>query len=444
MNMKRCLPLASVLASAWLGACAGGAQPSGATPADIPVLEAERGRHPTDAALLQRLGVAYYDAKDYAHARDVFASVLVLDKVNYPATLYLGFSLEELGMLDSARSRYNEAARLANSDKQKDEIQGRLALLTRKQLQQAAREAIAQEATLSQQPPTENTIAVFPFRYVGTNEDLRPLERGLTHLVITDLSRVGKLKLLERERVQALVDELQLADAGRVDPSTGARSGRLLRASQVVQGSVQDLPADQRLRLDVDAVNATTADIVAAGSAANKLQQLFDIEKQAVFQLLQRMGIALTPAEQRAISERPTADLQAFLSFSRGLEAEDHGDFAAAEADFNAAVTRDPNFRAARDRQAQSARLSNALTESPLQLAGPIVPISTPGATPGPRTVTLRNAISVTVPSTSGQLTTRIGTTPPVVRPPLPEALGQDNPGIPPLVGNIIIIITRP
>jgi hypothetical protein len=31
------------------------------------------------------------------------------------------------------------------------------------------------------------------------------------------------------------------------------------------------------------------------------------------------MGVAITPAERRALSERPTADLQAFLAFSRGL-----------------------------------------------------------------------------------------------------------------------------
>jgi hypothetical protein len=213
----------------------------------------------------------------------------------------------------------------------------------------------------------------------------------------------------------------------------------------VVQGSVQDLPADQRLKLDMNAVKASDANVVASASAANKLQQLFDIEKQAVFQLLTRMGITLSPAEQRAISERPTADLQAFLSFSRGLEAEDRGDYTAAEADFNAAVARDPNFRAARDRQTQSTQVSSALAENPLQLAGPVLggpraPVSAPGGL----TVTLRNAITSTVPSTGGLLTTRIGTNPPTVRPQLPEALGQDNTVTPGLIGNIVIIITRP
>jgi TolB-like protein len=444
--MHRNRALLSACLGIVLAGCAGTVQSPPVGPADIATLEAERQQRPNDAAVLTRLGIAYFDAKDHARARDVLRSASVMESRSFPAAVYLGLAYEELEVLDSARASYTRAAGLTQSSAQRGELTDRLTLLTRKELRQDARLAISQEAALASTPPVENTIAVFPFRYRGANEELRPLERGLSHLVLTDLSKVSRLRLLERERVQVLLDEMQLADSGRVEPATGARSGRMLRAARVVQGTLQDQAA--QLRLDANVVDATSSVITATGAATDRLQQLFEVEKQVVLQLLERMGINLSPAERRAISERPTADLQAFLAFSRGLEAEDRGDFQTAANEFNAALARDPNFRSARDKRAQNLRLASAISVTPLQLAGiddGLIDRVTRPAGETPRVVTLRNVISGSVPSHGGLIQNQVGgARPPVVRPPLPEALQQDDPRIPGLTGTVIIIITRP
>jgi tetratricopeptide (TPR) repeat protein len=426
-----------------VGACSSNA-PQAVTPENISALEAESQKHPTDPQRMTRLGAGYYETKDYGKARDVLLASRSLDKSNYSTFIYLGLTYEGLEQLDSARASYTTASSLARSDAQRKEINDRLALLTRKELHQAARSALAQEATLSQAAPTENAIAVFPIRYVGADTSLRPLEVGVTHLLITDLKKVSSLRLLEREQVQALVDEMKLTEDGRTDPATGARSGRLLRAERVVQGALQDVPSNGNLKLDANVVNTTTADVQATGTASDPLQRLFDMEKDVVMQLVQRLGITLSPAEQRALSERPTADLQAFLAFSRGLEAEDRGDFQAAQANYNQAVARDPNFRAARDRQTEMTRLSTIEAMPPADFAGlgrgSTGSAGAPGADAGS---TLRTAVAVTVPSTGDGLISRVGpiqTQPPSNRPTLPEATGTENG----LQGVITIIITRP
>jgi hypothetical protein len=168
-----------------------------------------------------------------------------------------------------------------------------------------------------------------------------------------------------------------------------------------------------------------------------------------VLQLLERMGINISPAERRAISERPTADLQAFLAFSRGLEAEDRGDFQEAANQFNAALQRDPNFRSARDKRAQNLQLASTAQLSAPQLAGIQEGIrdrlSSPTSTQTPRTVTLRNVISGSIPSHGGLIQNQVPSgNPPIVRPSLPEALQLDDPRVPGLTGTVIIIITRP
>jgi tetratricopeptide (TPR) repeat protein len=442
--MRPRLP-AYVLVLGLASACASGPPPA-VTPQDVPALESQSQRNPTDPELMTRLGVAYYEARSYDRARDVLQSSLALDKSNYSTLVYLGLTYEELGQLDSARASYNKASAFTNSQDQRNQISNHLALLTRKELHQAARTALAQEAALSQQAPTENAIAVLPVRYLGSDSALQPLERGVTHLMISDFSKVGRLRLLEREQVQALVDEMKLSDEGRTDPATGARSGRLLRAERVVQGSLQDIPSNGQLKLDADVVNTETAGVQASGTASDKLQQLFDIEKQVVMQLLQRLDITLSPAEQRALSERPTADLQAFLAFSRGLDAEDRGDYKAAEAAYNQAVSRDPNFRAAKERRDEMIQVSSAAGLPPQQFAGLELPGG--GTVPGlgSEATTLETALTVTVPSTGGGLINRIGpisTPPPANRPSLPEASGTDVPGGG-LFGIITIIVTRP
>ncbi len=332
--MRLRAPMFTVIGGALLGACAGQSARVAPTPGNLPALEAAGAQNPHDAAIITRLGIAYFEAKRFDRARDVLRSALTINSQNYAAHVYLGLSYEELGRLDSARTAFTTAAAEAHTGQQRSEIEDRLVLLTAKELRQSAREAIAQEAVLSRQPPTPNTVAVFPFRYLGTNDDYKPLGRGLTHLMITDLAKLPRLTLLERERVQALVDELALNDAGRVDPATGARSGRMLHAARVIQGTVQDVPGKTDLRLDAAVVDAANASVVATGAGSDQLQQLFALEKSVLFRLLEQMGVAITPAERRALSERPTADLQAFLAFSRGLEAEDRGDYAAAAAGY--------------------------------------------------------------------------------------------------------------
>jgi TolB-like protein len=453
----------SVVAAASLAlvACAGGSPPATPAPQDLPALEAASQAKPGDADLMTRLGVAYFEAGQYDRARDVLRSSLVIKPGHYSTHVYLGLTYEQLSVFDSARAELVTARGLARDGRQRDEIDGHLNLLTRRELQYAAREAIAQEATLSQQAPRPNTVAVFPFRYTGSNPDLEPLGRGLTHLMITDLAKIGRLTLLEREQVQALVEELALSEGGRVDPATGARSGRLLRASEVIQGAVQEGANQNQIRLDAAVVSATSASVLATGQAADQLQQLFSIQKAVLFRLLEQLQISLTPAEQRALSERPTADLQAFLAFSRGLEAEDRGDFAAAQVEYKAALARDPNFRAASQR-ASSTQLSLAATTlPPSTLAGFTDPGGVPGGGPATggtgvvvvsgRGQILNAGVLNTIPTIGSTLTNRISsqtgpvTQQPGTRAPLPEATGSDNAASPGgLIGTIIIIITRP
>lgn len=448
-------------------ACGGGTPAGDVAPADVATLEAQRDQSPNDPAINLRLARAYYAAQRYSDARAALATVLTQQPQHAQAQAYLGLTYEGLEHFDSARTVYT---RLLETNPQADVarlLRGRLQLLARKEMQFAARLAIARESLLTATPPEANTIAVMPFRYMGADSTLRPLERGLAALVITDLAKVQRLRLVERERLQALLDELELAASTRADPATGARSGRLLRAAQVVQGQFQDVPT-ANFRVDASVVRASDAAIAATGSDADQLRALFDIEKRVVFQLLDRLGITLTPAERTALAESPTRDLQAFLLYSRGLEAQDRGDFAAAAQAFRAAVQQDPGFTAAAEQADATAAAEAASAAPPVQVA---TALAAPAGGPGPSgamtttTATLATAINTAVPSGTSTIDAVPTTTDIVLvgggttgNPPPPGTIDVGSPSGNPnpvcqvacgpqnvaLIGTIIIIVRRP
>ena len=418
----------------------------GPTPTDLAALEAQRAQHPEDAALQLRLAKAYYAANRFSDARAALAVVLQT-RPSDEARAYLGLTYEGLNQFDSARTVYTELLAAKRGGSVTRLLSGRLVLLTRHELQYQARQAIAREATLTTTPPDPNTVAVMPFRYTGADTTLRPLERGLAAIVVTDLSRVRRLRLVERERLQVLLDEMQLAASGRVDPASGARSGRLIGAGQVVQGQFAEVP-NANFRMDAAVVRASDAQVAATGSGADQLRALFDIEKQVVLQLLERMGITLTPAERAAISERPTRDIQAFLLYSRGLEAQDRGDFRGAAQSFQAAAQRDPSFSAAQQQASQSQSADVATAAPSSEVASAVAPPETP---PGaPPSGTLANALEGTNPTGGGLASSLPGAGPSTDALPSPapglicESVSCDGPARAALIGILLIIITRP
>ena len=346
-----------------VAACGGGAglQLGDVTPEVVPALEAQRTQRPQDLMVLTRLGVGYFRANRYDEARAVLDSVVTRDPANGIAAVYRGMTAEAQGDFPAARSSYESFITVARSRELKNLARQRLSLIGRRELEYQARLALSQEGQLNQAPPEPNTIAVMPFSYTGTNEEIKPLSRGFAQLVVTDLAKSRQVRVLERERMQAMIDEMHLAP-GRTDSSTAARSGRLLRAARVVDGSLQE--QGNVLRADAAVVDVSTTGVTGTANAALELNRLFDMEKALVLDLFRSLGIELTPAERQALDQRPTQNLQAFLAWSRGLEAEDRGDFSGAQQLYDQASRIDPSFLGAQQSSAKASDMSAASVTS--------------------------------------------------------------------------------
>ncbi len=314
----------------------------------------------------------------------------------------------------------------------------------------AARLALANEATLNVQNIPDRVIAV-PALIVNTADStLAPLGFGLSDMLVTDLARSAQLTIVERTRMNALLREMQLVQSGQVDTSRAPRVGRLLGARRLVVGSLTDRGGGD-FGIETRLVNTVDASITGAVSARAPLNSIFDAEKALAYLLFNELGVTLTPAERAAIEQRPTANIVAFLAYSRGVRDEAYGLYASAAVNFQAAVTADPNFGMARTRRdnAQAAQRSVSVSTSEQVAASEAKPAEAkpdetkpaeakpaeapkpaeepkPASTTTPTTTTTTPTATTTTPTTAAPTSPIGGTTP---------TIGASNPSAPVPVG---------
>lgn len=255
----------------------------------------------------------------------------------------------------------------------------------------AAREALRREATLDVSTIPERAIAVPPLDVIAADTALAALGYGLADMLMTDLAHSRQVIVVERSRLDAMLRELSLVQAGRVDSAQAPRVGRLLGARRLVVGSVS-ARGNGEFGIETRLANTVDGTLAGAMSARAPLAAIFDAEKALAYRLFEQMGVTLTPEERAAIEQRPTANVAAFLAYSRGVRDEAFGQYASATANYQAAVAADPAFGAARARMsgAQAAQQRSTAAAAPVQetkgeatseaKAEPTAPASTSGA----------------------------------------------------------------
>lgn len=305
-------------------------------------LEKSRESRPNDPAIARSLGIAYYKAAKYPEARSNLETAVRLDPRDGAAALYLGLTAEQTNDVAGAKSAYQTYVRYGKTSKVRKQLEARLAAITRQELQLAAKAAVAQEQQLATQQGSITTVAVMPLRFVGPDTSLQPLERGLAELITTDLSRTDQLIVVERARIQALLNEIALQKSGATDSTSNVRAGKLIQAGRIVNGQI--LQSTERLRVDAAIVNTTTSLVSGGATNENTLEELFAIEKAIVLQLFDSLGVTLTAAQRKEFDDRPTRSLPAFLAFSRGLQFEDLGRYDDAARSYQDAFRLDPSF----------------------------------------------------------------------------------------------------
>ena len=316
------------------------------------VSEARAAAEPDDSGAKELIddGIEAYQAGKYDEAVSKLTQARKLAPTNSPTVLYLGLAYLKQGKTQQAIDAWQayvnlppttETERTADLD---TKVTQYLTLLTREENERLAKQAIANESKIG--PGDPNTVAVTYFKNLGT-PDIGVLQKGLTALLINDLSKVKGLSVVERDRLQAVMDELQLGASGAVDKSTAPQVGKLLGAGRVATGSYID-PKKQQLKIDAIVADTSTARSIGNPKESGKLSEFYELEKSLALGILADLGYPRQRLQDEgvlaAIQTPQTTSLPALTSFSKGLDAKDRQDYATARTEFDQALKEDPNF----------------------------------------------------------------------------------------------------
>lgn len=262
--------------------------------------------------------------------------------------LYLGLSYLRAGDQSKAIAAWKQYVRLDSGSEGRREVSKYLTLLLQDEAKRTAREILQQEKQIAVTIDAK-TIAVSPFENLG-QQTYAPLSKGLAAMIITDLSKVKTLKVVERVQLKALLDELKLSQSGLVDAKSALRVGKLLGAGKITTGSLLDLD-QEKIRLDAAVTQTESGKSLTNSEVHGELPTFFKLEKELVFKILCGIGHcpeSLDSQTKEAVGTIHTRNFKAFRLYSQGLEYLDQSKYREASRSFFLAVEEDPEFELAR------------------------------------------------------------------------------------------------
>jgi serine/threonine protein kinase/Flp pilus assembly protein TadD len=152
----------------------------------------------------------------------------------------------------------------------------------------------------------EHSIAVLYFENLSGMKEDEYLRDGITEDITTELSKIKRLKTFSRAMVLKYRDKS--VTAGQV--------GQELGASYVLAGSLRR--SGNRLRINAQLIDAATDFPLWSERYDREMQDVFEVQDEIAHKIAEALRITLSPQEQRALSAKPTENLQAYDLYLRG------------------------------------------------------------------------------------------------------------------------------
>jgi TolB-like protein/Flp pilus assembly protein TadD len=183
----------------------------------------------------------------------------------------------------------------------------------------------------------DKSIAVLPFENLSDEKENAYFADGIQDDVLTNLSKVGDLKVISRTSVMPY----------RGKASSVREIGKTLGVGAILEGSVRRI--GNRVRVNVQLINADTDEHMWAEDYDRDLTDVFAIQTDLAQQIVRELQAKLSPMEKAQIERRPTQNGEAYLAFVQAHDLSTRpdkfrGDVENAEQLFERATKLDPNF----------------------------------------------------------------------------------------------------
>jgi TolB-like protein/predicted Zn-dependent protease len=197
---------------------------------------------------------------------------------------------------------------------------------------------------------SRQSIAVLPFDNRSRQEEDEYFVEGIHDDLLTNLARIGSLKVISRTSVA------QYKDTTKTIPQIAGELG----VATVMEGAVQR--AGNAVRINVQLIDAQTDEHLWAEIFDRELtaDNLFAIQSEISQKIAEALQAALSPEEQHRLNEHPTDNLAAYNAYLRGrqlMARRTSQDLDQAAVEFERAVELDPQFALAWVGVAETANL---------------------------------------------------------------------------------------
>lgn len=194
--------------------------------------------------------------------------------------------------------------------------------------------------------PEKPVVMVIYFDNLTGKPEHDVMKKGLAEMIITDLIGYDGITVVERDKLEAALGELQLQGTAAFDPATRVTAGKLVGARYVISGAM--LGVMPEVRIDARLTDIMTGADVVAASVRGAPERLFDLEQDLVGKLISSIGAKLT-------NDVPTRKMkgvgaETVLAYSAGLDLEDKGKLEEARKQYSAVLKKSPTFTLPRER----------------------------------------------------------------------------------------------
>jgi len=153
---------------------------------------------------------------------------------------------------------------------------------------------------LSKNPPL--TVAVLDFKDNSpmASEDMKPMQQGLANVMITTLSQIQGVKIVERSQLNSIFEEMSLGQSGMLDESSAQQVGNLLGAHYLVLGSfMKGFKND--IRIDCRIVRTETGITLKAEEVSGSLKDIIKLMSKLGEKVVKGLDIKMNSKEKDAI-----------------------------------------------------------------------------------------------------------------------------------------------
>jgi len=208
-------------------------------------------------------------------------------------------------------------------------------------------EAIVDDLNSATPNADAKRIAILYFDNGSDNAELSRLRKGLADMLISDLSKIKMLNVIERARLEEILKEQKLNNSKEFDASTATKVGKLLGVQYILTGAFFDLMGS--MRMDARIIDVETGKIIKSEGIDGQTNTFFDLEKKLVVKIASGLNVELN-ADNKEATETKTSSLsyETSLLYSDALDKMDKGENGKAIELLKKVLQKNPDFAPAK------------------------------------------------------------------------------------------------